>query len=203
MPGAGHAPGSLPPAAASLTRSRTTPGTGGSAPRSVPRPCRSPAADHQAAAGPTRQQPLRWGEGAGAAFSRTSSWQPLCRVPRGSGKGRCRATTSPRRDGHRKALPGETSCAPACGAGSPRGSCRTSAGNASIWFLQLGCASRGDAGQRRHVAGQGLLLATASNACGHRTEPGCESISLFAEIFSYASPERDIMCFVCNSQAFL
>lgn len=43
----------------------------------------------------------------------------------------------------------------------------------------------------------------ASNARGHRTEPGCESISLFAKVFSFASPERDIMCFVRNSQASL
>jgi len=97
------------------------PGNGGSAPQSAPGSCRSPAANCPAAAGLTRQQPCAGGQSWGCPRPQQLVAARLPH-PRGSGKGRHRAT-------------------------SPRVPCRTSSGNASTQLAQLGCASRGDAGR--------------------------------------------------------
>lgn len=57
------------------------------------------------------------------------------------------------------------------------------------------------AGEREHGAkrdhSEGRLPAMASSTCSHRTE----DISLFVQVFSFASPEWNNICFVYNPQA--
>ncbi|XP_068265938.1 basic proline-rich protein-like [Nyctibius grandis] len=77
---------------------------------------KSPAARCQATAGPARQQPLRQGEGAGAALSHASARQPLCHHPgEPSARGeRChdREGSERRRPGLRSQRPGTAQTRP-------------------------------------------------------------------------------------------
>lgn len=68
----------------------------------------------------------------------------------------------------------------------------------SVWLLQLNCGSMGHRAEK-HTKGSGLLLVTASSPCGTALKSARKSISLFAEVLSLASPDQDVICFVCNS----
>lgn len=73
--------------------------------------------------------------------------------------------------------------------------CRSLAANCQVLQGQdVGSTvlGKGNMGQRDHS--EGRLPAMASSTCSHRTE----DISLFVQVFSFASPEWDNICFVYN-----
>lgn len=77
--------------------------------------------------------------------------------------------------------------------------CRSLAANCQVLQGQdVGshCAGEREQGAKRDHS-EGRLPAMASSTCSHRTE----DISLFVQVFSFASPEWDNICFVYNPQA--